>query len=181
MVEYVDIKTFTENKDIEQYFFTENVLSSLVDALTYEDDILCLCTPAVADAFYRLKNRVVHCLDIDDRFSYLPGFVKYDILNPTEIELTPKVIIVDPPFFKMNLIDLYKCIDFLTKGDKTTKVLFAFVSREEKSLFHAFKTYNLKATKFKLEYQSVDPTKWSNYGLYSNYEFNKIKFFKNKK
>jgi hypothetical protein len=182
MVDNIDIKKFQENKEMEQYFFTENVLINLVEALTYEDDILCLCTPAVADAFYRLKERVVVCLDIDERFNYLPGFVKYDVLNPVELDyFKPKVIIIDPPFFKMNLLDLFKTVEVITKGDKSTKIIFAFVQRDEKSLLYSFKSYNLQPTKFKLEYQSVDPTKWDNYCLYSNCEFNKIKFLKKKK
>jgi hypothetical protein len=180
-MEGVDVKKFSEKKEIEQYFFTENVLSNIVEALTYDEDILCLCTPTVADAFYRVKQRTVMCLDIDDRFNYLPGYIKFDILNPKEVEFRPRVIIIDPPFFKINLGDLYKAVECITKGDKTTKILFAFVQREEKPLLFAFKSYNLKPTKFKLEYESVDPTKWENYCLYSNYEFNKIKFYKNKK
>ena len=63
---------------------------------------------------------------------------------------------------------------------KNVKIIFAFVQREERALFTIFKSYNLKSTKFKLEYQSVDSTKWGNYGLYSNYEFSKIKFYKKK-
>jgi hypothetical protein len=80
----------------------------------------------------------------------------------------------------MSLIDLYNCVEFLTKGDKSTKILFAFVHREERGLLAIFKSYNLQLTKFKLEYTHVDQTKWDNYSLYSNCEFNKIKFFKNK-
>jgi hypothetical protein len=174
------VENIKENRQLEQYFFTENVLRNLVDTLEYEDDIFCLCTPALADAFYRLKERTVTCLDIDDRFSYLPGYVKYDVLNPKPLDIKPKVIIVDPPFFGINLIDLYKCVDVLSYGDKSTRIIFAFVQREDRGLFGVFKSYNLKATKFKLEYQTVDPTKWSNYGLYSNYEFSKIKFYKKK-
>ena len=94
--------------------------------------------------------------------------------------IKPNIIIIDPPFFKMNLIDLYNCVEFLTKGDKSTKILFAFVHREERGLLAIFKSYNLQLTKFKLEYRHVDQTKWDNYALYSNCEFNKIKFFKNK-
>lgn len=174
------VENILENKQMEQYFFTENVLRNLVDALEFEDDILCLCTPAVADSFYKLKDRVITCLDIDDRFNYLPGYIKYDLLNPKPIDFKPKVIIVDPPFFGINLVDLYNCVELLTQCDKTTKIIFAFVQREERALFAIFKSYNLKSTKFKLEYQTVDPTKWSNYGLYSNYEFSKIKFYKKK-
>lgn len=173
----------SELREIEQYFFTDSVLDALVSALEYEEHILCLCTPAVADAFHRLKERDVTLYDIDDRFNYLKGYKRFDILNPSAVEpleTAPSVIIVDPPFFKINLVDLYNCIEFITKGDKSTKIIFAFVQREERALSNVFKAYNLQLTKFKLEYRYVDPTKWSNYALYSNYEFNKIKFLNKK-
>ena len=39
-----------------------------------------------------------------------------------------------------------------------------------------FKEYGLKLTKFKLEYDKVDPSKWNNYGIYANFETGRIKF-----
>src|SRR5689334_3114482 len=84
--DHVQLQDFPniEIKEWEQYFFTEKVLHSIVDSLQYEENIVCLCTPAVADAFMRFKNKKVVCLDIDERFNYLPGFIKYDLLNPTK-------------------------------------------------------------------------------------------------
>jgi hypothetical protein len=109
------------------------------------------------------------------------------MLKPTEIYeegsqniFKPNLIIIDPPNFKMNLLDLYNCVEFLTKGDKSAKILFAFVQREERALLNIFKAYHLQRTKFKLEYRHVDFTKWDNYALYANCEFIKIKFLKNK-
>ncbi len=169
-----------EIKEWEQYFFTEKVLLDIIDALEYEENILCLCTPAVADAFWRIKQKKIICLDIDKRFNYLPGFIYFDVLNPHKIDFKPNVIIVDPPFFKINLFDLYNTVDFLTQKDKSTKLIFAFVKREQKFLLYNFESYNLQLTKFKLEYRSVDPTKWDNYGIYTNYEFKKMKFLDKK-
>ena len=173
--------------EYEQYFFTENVLIQLTDIFQYEKKIICLCTPAVADAFYRLKNKEVLCLDIDNRFNYLPKFIYTDIndiinnINKFKIPndyINPDLIIVDPPFFKMNLNNLYKFIDLLTNKNKKTKIIFAFIIRKEKELLNTFKDYNLKLTKFKLEYNNVDKTKWENYGNYSNFQQEKIKFIK---
>lgn len=165
-----------EIKEWEQYFFTEKVLLDIIDALEYEENILCFCTPAVADAFWRLKQKKIVCLDIDKRFDYLPGFVYFDVNKPHKINFKPNVIIIDPPFFKINLVDLYNTVDFITGGDKNTKLIFAFVKREQKFLLYNFESYNLQLTKYKLEYRSVDATKWDNYGIYANYEFRKMKF-----
>ena len=177
-----------ENKDLEQFFFSEKVLEQMVNTFQYEENILCLCTPSVADAFLRLKNKEVLCIDIDNRFNYLPKFMHCDITKE-ELKLpdgfVPNLIIVDPPFFKMKLIDLYKCIEGITKNNKKTKIVFAFVIREDKNLLTIFKEYNLQLTKFPLEYRGVDKTKWSNYGIYTNFETGKFKFsqkkIKNKK
>lgn len=169
-----------EIREWEQYFFTEKVLSDLSEALEYEEDILCLCTPALSDYFFRKKNRVITCLDIDRRFEYLPGFVYFDILKPEKINFKPKVIVVDPPFFKMNLMDLYRTILLLTEGDFAVKIIFAFVKREDKGLLTVFKDFGLQLTKFRLEYRTVDASKWDNYGIYSNFESRKIKFFDKK-
>lgn len=175
----------TELREYEQYFFTENVLVQLTDSLQYERNILCLCTPAVADAFWRLKQKSVLCLDIDDRFNYLPNFKHCDITKinelPIEDDYVPDLIIVDPPFFKMKLVDLYNCIEKITKGNKTTKIALAFVRREEKALLSIFKSYNLKITKFNLEYENVEKGKWMNYGIYANFECGKIKYLFKKK
>lgn len=171
----------TELREVEQYFFSEDVVRNLVDALEFEKNLVCLGTPAVAHGFWQYKQRNVLLLDIDRRFDYLPGYKYFDILSPSEIDIKPNIIIIDPPFFKMNLNDLFKCVDFLSKADRNTKILFVFVQREEKALLNIFKLYNLKLTKFKMEYRYVDPSKWSNYKLYSNSEFNKIKFFKDEK
>ena len=47
----------TELREIEQYFFSENVIQNIVEALDYENNIICLGTPAVADGFYKFKNQ----------------------------------------------------------------------------------------------------------------------------
>ena len=175
----------TENKDLEQFFFTEKVLEQITSQFQYEENILCLCTPAVADAFWKLKQKEVLCVDIDNRFNYLPKFISCDITKQELIlpdNFVPNIIIVDPPFFKMKLIDLYNCIEKITNKNRKTKLVFAFIIREDKNLLNIFKEYNLKLTKFPLEYRGVDKTRWCNYGIYTNFEQGKFKFaYKNKK
>jgi len=171
----VDISQVQEIREYDQYFFSEKVLISLVNNLKYEDKIICLCTPALANAFSKEDKETI-CLDIDKRFEYLKGFTYYNILKPYSLDYIPDLIVFDPPFFNINLVDLYNCVEVLTKGNKSTALVFAFVTREERALLEVFKSYKLKETKFKLEYMNVDPTKWSNYSIYSNKEYNKIQF-----
>ena len=180
-----DPKTFIEKKkEQEQYFFTDKVLEQIITSFQYFENIVCICAPSVADAFWRLLKKEVYCIDIDDRFNYLPKFINCDITKE-EINLpenfVPNIIIVDPPFFKMRLIDLYKCIDKIAKKNKKIKLVFAFVIREDKALLSIFKDYNLQLTKFPLEYKGVDKTKWGNYGIYTNFEKGKFKYSFKKK
>ena len=168
-----------ENKELEQYFFTDKTLEQITNIFQYEENILCLCTPSVADAFYKLKNKEIICIDIDNRFNYLPKFINCDITKEEPKlpeDFVPNLIIVDPPFFKMKLIDLYNCIEKITKKNRKTKLVFAFIIREDKTLLSIFKEYNLQLTKFPLEYRGVDKTKWGNYGIYTNFEQGKFKF-----
>ena len=60
-------------------------------------------------------------------------------------------------------------------------LVFAFLIREDKHLLSVFKEYNLQLTKFPLEYRGVDKTRWSNYGIYTNFEQGKFKYSYKKK
>ena len=95
-----------EIRELEQYFFSENVIQQLTSILQYENNILCLCTPSLADAFYKIYKKEVLCLDIDERFSYLPNFKKCDITNLNDLPISndyfPDLIIVDSNFLFVN-------------------------------------------------------------------------------
>ena len=49
-------KTPSGKQRIRTIFFTEKVLDQITNTFLYEDNILCLCTPSVADAFWK-KNK----------------------------------------------------------------------------------------------------------------------------
>ena len=181
-----DPKTFTEKKkEQEQYFFTDKVLEQIITSFQYFENIVCICAPSVADAFWRLLKKEVYCIDIDDRFNYLPKFIHCDITKD-EINLPenfkPDLIIIDPPFFGLNANHLLNFVEKICKNDKNVKLAIGYLIREDKSLINSFKEYNLQLTKFQMEYRTVDKTKWNNYGMYTNFENGKFKFaFKNKK
>ncbi len=50
-------------------------------------------------------------------------------------------------------------VDVITGKDYNTKILLGFLHREEKRLLEAFSPYNLRPTKFPLEYASIKPSK----------------------
>ena len=175
-----DPKTFKEKKkEQEQYFFTDKVLEQIIKSFQYFENIVCICAPTLADAFWRFLKKDVYCIDIDDRFNYLPKFIhcnitKDEIKFPNDFK--PDLIIVDPPFFGLNLKDLLNFVNKVSKNDNKIKLAIGYLIREEKNLLITFKDYNLQMTKFNMEYRTVDQTKWKNYGMYTNFECGKFKF-----
>ena len=178
-------KLFVEKKkDFEQYFFTDKILEQITTTFRYINNIVCICAPSVADAFWRFQKKEVYCIDIDDRFNYLPKFIHCDITKD-EVKLPenfiPDLIIIDPPFFGLKMIDLFNFVEKITKQNKKTKIAIGYIIREEKTLLTCFKEYNLQMTKFKMEYRTVDQTKWNNYAMYTNFEDGKLKYVFKKK
>lgn len=84
-------------------------------------------------------------------------------------------IFFDPPFFQIKPYQLRICVDEITNKNYNKKILITYPKRESMSLISAFKEYGLIKTKMNVEYKFVCPSKWENYGLYSNFELGKIK------
>lgn len=192
-------KKFQENHKAEQYFFTDNFIKTILNAFEYIDKsrILCLCTPSIANEYFEVVNneeldedegkerKFPFLLDFDTRFSYLPNYFYYNLLEKEEVsnelkEILMKIeyIIFDPPFFGIKMSDLRYAVDSITRKDYSKKILFFFSNRDEKNLLLSFQDYKLRLTKVRVEYENVCPTKWENVSLYSNFESGKVKFMK---
>ena len=70
---------------------------------------------------------------------------------------------------------LFESVVKISKGNYKIKLLICFVEREERKLLNNFQKFNIKKTKFKLEYANVSKSKWKNYSLYSNFDLPGIK------
>ncbi len=78
---------FRERHDLEQYFFTKNMINLFIQSLTmrYSDPeelvkkVCLVCAPSLSKAFYEQLGLVVTVLDIDRRFEDLPGFCYFDL------------------------------------------------------------------------------------------------------
>ena len=96
----------------------------------YINNIVCICAPSVADAFWRLQKKEVYCIDIDERFNYLPKFIHCDITKD-EVKLPenfePDLIIIDPPFFGLKMCDLFNFVEKITKQNKKTKIAIGYI------------------------------------------------------
>lgn len=181
------VSGFTERRDLEQYFWTDNTIRAIKFALqsTFDtDSSLCLCTPTVAHAWWMDDGVGVSLLDLDTRFEYLPKFRYFDLRVPSATDLEPecsmwRVIVFDPPFFYIPMDVLYKAVMYVSKGNtKQTKLLVGFLKREERILLETFKEFNLKKTNLALEYAHVKSNKWANYAMYSNVDLPGIKRLK---
>jgi hypothetical protein len=168
---------FVERFDLEQYFWTEQTVQSLLKALEYFNDCCCLTTPSLGHGFYT-NGREEVVLDIDERFNYLPKFRYFDIRFPVPQAEDFRIIIMDPPFFYLSMEVIYNAVLTVTRGDTSVKLLIGFLKREERTLLETFKPFNLRETAFPLEYSTVKPNKWKNYCLYSNCDLPGIKRIK---
>ncbi|CAM6077618.1 unnamed protein product, partial [Sphagnum tenellum] len=158
-----------------------NTVCSLCHALCFNPNIWCLATPSLAQAYFvQDPEQVVSLLDIDRRFSYLPGFQYWDIWHPEPLadhscKTNFRVVVFDPPFFYIPMEELHHAVLEVCKGDTKTWLLIGFLVREEWNLLNTFKEFKLMKTKFVLEYTTVKPNKWRNYTLYSNVDLPGIK------
>lgn len=175
---------FVERRDLEQYFWTQNTIDKLGEALQLEfgpEAVCCLCTPSLAHTFWTERKEALSLLDIDTRFEYLPKFYYFDLRRPSDTDLASdqefwRIIVFDPPFFYIPMEILYKAVLHVCDGKiESTKLLVGFLKREETQLLTIFKSFNLRRTNFPLEYQHVKPNKWRNYALYSNIDLKGIK------
>jgi hypothetical protein len=161
---------FRERRDLEQYFWNQQTVHQLMKAVEceYEGTVCCMSTPSLAHAFY-MCERSETLLDIDSRFAYLPKFRHFDIQHPTVADSEEnRIVVFDPPFFYIPMEELFNAVKTICRGDFGTKLLIGFLVREEAALLTTFAPFNLKRTRFPLEYANVKPNKWRNYALKSN-------------
>lgn len=145
-------------------------------------------------------------LDSDKRFDFLPNFYIFNLNKPKDfiqntnnnvdvnkisegmnLDSNNKLvtrqqleqieyIFFDPPFFQLKPNELRIAVDEITNKDYTKKIFITYSIRESAGLIFAFKDYNIRKSKLRVEYQYVPSNKWGNYGLYTNFEISKIKF-----
>jgi hypothetical protein len=178
------INGFKERRDLEQYFWTENTIEAIREALRYTfgpESSCCLCTPSLALNWWTNESQEVSLLDIDTRFKFLPKFRYFDLRDPNATDLGTdqhfwRVIVFDPPFFYIPMNVLYEAVIYVCNNRiEKTKLLMGFLKREEKTLLSVFSSFKLKRTNFPLEYSHVKPNKWRNYAMYSNVDLPGIK------
>ncbi len=143
-----------ERHEHEQFFFDDATVDHLATYLQGFGRVCCLCSPLVGQALVE-RDHPVTILDIDERFSHLPGFVHYDVYRPRWLEQEFDVILCDPPFFKVSLSQLFDAIRMLSHHNWSQRILLAFLQRRAKAVEGTFAKFGLQGTGHIAGYRTV--------------------------
>lgn len=143
-----------ERHDREQYFFDEPTIDRLATFLADWESPCCLCCPHVGK---RLVERDVDVtiLDIDERFSSLPGFCHFDLTQPEWLGKPFGIILCDPPFFNVSFSQLVSALRMLARNDFSQPLLVSYLTRRATAFESAFAPFGLMRTGFQPGYQTV--------------------------
>ena len=157
-----------EDHSVEQYFFDAPTCEALLEMLRPYERPLLLCAPAVAVAAEKAGGSKCLLLDRDERFSFLPGFRKFDLDNcdPAAARFdggeAADVVLCDPPFANFPLAKLRAVVDELAPG---ATLFLAYNQKREEEVLEAFKPRQLQALSG-LGYLSVKPNTQANIVLF---------------
>ncbi len=158
-----------EDHQREQYFFDVPTVARLADMVEAHARPVCLCVPMVARELAR-RGRSVQLLDVDARFSQLPGFTRWDLYRPTPLAETPDLILSDPPFTLVRLSQLFTAIHTLCRGELRTRVAIVWPTARALDITGTFAPFGLRETDFEPGYVSVRPIEENRASLFANFE-----------
>ncbi|MCB9685584.1 MAG: hypothetical protein H6735_11130 [Alphaproteobacteria bacterium] len=156
-----------EDHQREQYFFDPPTVARLADLLEVYDRPCCLCAPTVARALAD-RGRAVTLLEVDERFASVPGFRRWDLYRPTPLAQTFDAILVDPPFWKVTLSQLFTALRVLARGDLTLPTWVCHLASREADVCGTLAPFGLGPTEIEPGYVSVRPIEANRVRLYSN-------------
>lgn len=140
----------------EQYFFDLPTLERLAEVVQQYEHPVLLCCPMLGRYLWE-QGVEVSVLDIDGRFSDLPGFIYWDIHRPAALSFKPDLLVCDPPFWTVKLDRLYRAYMALLHGDPTVPVVMTGLSRREGALLGTLHAFGLEPTDFRPGYVTVAP------------------------
>lgn len=161
--------TIEEKRELEQFFWTKQFVQKIVTACEWIMNPCCLTTPSLAYGFLQ-KGREEKLLGIDERFSFMSGFERFDITDPHTPDGSNdfQIIVIDPLFFNVTTKQLLDATNVITNYDYNTNIVIAYLVRYEFSLLETFKQYKISETNAIPEYAHIKPNKWKNFRIYAN-------------
>jgi hypothetical protein len=156
-----------EDHHREQYFFDPPTVQRLADLLADYAAPCCLCAPMIARELV-VRQQPVRLLEIDARFSDVPGFVSWDLYRPRPLSERFDAILVDPPFHKVRLSQLFTALRILCQGDLTTPIFLCHLESRAADVCGALAPLGLLSTDVPVGYVSVKDIPENRVCLYSN-------------
>jgi hypothetical protein len=156
-----------EDHASEQYFFDPPTVAQLAVLLERYPRPCCLCAPKVA-AELEHRGRDVLLLERDARFAWLRGFRTWDLYRPAPLRERPDVFLVDPPFTKVSLSQLFTALRVATGGDFARPLFVCHLADRADDVVGALAPFGLRATSFECGYVSVRPIPEHRVLLYTN-------------
>lgn len=153
----------------EQYFFTDETVRRLADALERFERPCVLCAPQVG-AELEQRGRAVATLDIDERFARLRSFRRWDVCRPSHLDERFDVILCDPPFFNASLSQLFAAVRMLAHFDFARPVMISYLKRREIAILSTFAPFHLQATGICPAYNTVKECERNEIEFYANFE-----------
>jgi 16S rRNA G966 N2-methylase RsmD len=146
----------------EQYFFAEDTVEYLARAASSFKRVCCICCPSLGEKLIELGVDVT-ILDIDNRFSDLPGFKYWDITRPKYLQEEFDLIVMDPPFFNVSMREIRKSLQVLTHYELSkSKLMISYLSRRENAFITGMKPFEMEPLDYIPEYNTVDVTEAKN-------------------
>lgn len=158
-----------ERRDREQYFFDAPTVRAWASVASRFENPCLLCAPTVG-----AEVRGSTVLDVDERFSVLSGFRRFDLASPEHQKQKFGVILCDPPFFAVSLGRLAAAIDLLSGFDRSQPLAVAYLKRRESKVLETFEAYGLRPTGALPGYRSIDAEGRNEIEVYANFDWNVV-------
>ena len=157
-----------ERHNQEQYFFDQRTVDAVADLLEPFERPCVLCAPMVGMELESRSTNVV-TLDIDERFSTLRSFRKWDIYRPERIDLRFGVVFCDPPFFRVSLSQLFEAVRILAHFDLGQAVAVSYLKRRRHALLSTFAPFGIQPVRFPLGYRTIKECDRNEVELFANF------------
>lgn len=138
----------------EQYFFSDESLKYFGDLVDRYASPCLLCAPTLGVEMHKRKKKA-RVLDVDTRFSFLPGFKKWDIWRPEKLEETFDFLLVDPPFSIVTLDQLFNAIRILSKSDFSIPLVITNHQARVFDVESVFGPFGVRLTDYKPTYKTA--------------------------
>lgn len=151
----------------EQYFFDAPTLDHLANFVARWPSPCCLCAPLLGKHLAE-RGVAVTILDIDERFSVVPGFRHYDIYRPAWLDRKFGIILCDPPFFNVSLSQLFAAVRILSHHQFDQPLLVSYLQRRSEAILGTFSPFGLRPTGFCPGYQTVQASARNDIEFFGN-------------